>query len=97
MIFLRLKGKNQNQKRNLLKIQNLKKLSKKLKKKQIKKKKILKKNYLINSTRKYDDMGDWLYLKLVIENVGAITKAALGNYDEWDKLIDKMFYEYNDK
>lgn len=57
----------------------------------------LKKNYLINSTRKYDDMGDWLYLKLVVENVGAITKAALGNYDEWDKLIDKMFYEYNDK
>ena len=42
-------------------------------------------------------MGDWLYLKLVVENLGAITKAVLGNYEEWDKLIDKMFYEYNDK
>ncbi len=57
----------------------------------------LKKNYLINSTRKYDDMGDWLYLKLAVENFGSIIKAAMGNYDEWDKLIDKMFYEYNDK
>lgn len=66
-------------------------------KKQGKKYGCLKRNYLINSTRKYDDMGDWLYLKLAVGNMGAITKAALGNYDEWDKLIDKMFYEYNDK
>ena len=43
------------------------------------------------------NMGDWLYLKLAAENFGSIIKAAMGNYDEWDKLIDKMFYEYNDK
>lgn len=30
----------------------------------------LKHNYLINSTRKFDALGDWLYFKLMIENVG---------------------------
>ena len=57
----------------------------------------LRKNYLINSTRKYDDLGDWLYLKLMIKNAGALIKAALGNAEEYDKLLDEMFYDYNDK
>ena len=57
---------------------------------------ILRKNYLINSTRKYDDMGDWLYLKLMIGNAGAFIKAAFGNKKELDGLLDKLFYDYND-
>ncbi len=55
----------------------------------------LKRNYLINSTRKWDDMGDWLYIRLLFENAGSIIKAALGNSSEYDKLVDKLFYDYN--
>lgn len=57
----------------------------------------LRKNYLINSTRKYDDLGDWLYFKLMIQNAGALFKAALGNTEAYDRLLDEMFYDYNDK
>lgn len=57
----------------------------------------LKKNYLINSTRKYDDLGDWLYFKLMYKNAGTLIKAAMGNTEEYDKLLDEMFYDYNDK
>ncbi len=57
----------------------------------------LKKNYLINSTRKYDDLGDWLYFKLMVKNIGTLIKAAMGNTEEYDRLIDEMFYDYNDK
>lgn len=56
----------------------------------------LRRNYLINSTRKYDDLGDWLYFKLMINNAGTLIKAALGNTEEYDKLLDEMFYDYND-
>ena len=55
----------------------------------------LQKNYLVNSTRKWDDMGDWLYIKLMLENAGTLAKAALGDCEEYDRLIDKMFYDYN--
>lgn len=58
---------------------------------------VLRDNYLINSTRKYDDMGDWLYFRLMIENAGSLIKAAAGNTKEYDRLIDEMFYDYNDK
>jgi len=54
------------------------------------------KNYLINSTRKYDDLGDWLYFKLMIKNVGTLIKAVLGDKSGMDKLLDELFYEYND-
>lgn len=54
-------------------------------------------NFLINSTRKFDDMGDWLYLKLLIKNSDALFKAAIGHRQELDILLDKMFYDYNDK
>ena len=64
-------------------------------KKQNKEYTTLRKNYLINSTRKYDDLGDWLYLKLMIKNAGAFVKAAFGNRNELDKLLDKLFYDYN--
>ena len=64
-------------------------------KKQNKKYGSLKKNYLINSTRKYDDMGDWLYFKLMFKNGFSLIKAMLGNSREYDELIDKMFYDYN--
>lgn len=57
---------------------------------------VLKDNYLINSTRKYDDLGDWLYFRLMFRNAGALLKAAGGNTEEYDKLLDKMFYDYND-
>lgn len=56
---------------------------------------VLRKNVLINSTRKYDDMGDWLYLKLMLKNAGAFIKAAAGDKRELDALFDKLFYDYN--
>lgn len=56
----------------------------------------LRKNYLINSTRKYDDLGDWLYFKLMFINAGTLLKAAMGNTAAYDKLLDEMFYDYND-
>lgn len=56
----------------------------------------LRKNYLINSTRKYDDLGDWLYFKLMFKNAGTLLKAATGNTAAYDKLLDEMFYDYND-
>ena len=57
----------------------------------------LRKNHLINSTRKYDDMGDWLYFKLIFKNAGALLKAAFGDRRGYDKLMDELFYDYNDK
>ncbi|MBR1764865.1 MAG: glycosyltransferase [Ruminococcus sp.] len=55
----------------------------------------LRRNCLINSTRKYDDLGDWLYLKLMVGNLGAFLKAALGDRRELDGLLDRLFYDYN--
>ena len=57
----------------------------------------LKQNYLINSTRKFDDMGDWLYFKLMVKNAGSFVKAAVGDRRELDQLLDEMFYDYNDR
>ncbi len=56
----------------------------------------LKKNYLINSTRKFDRMGDWMYFRLMAQNAGAFIKAAAGNSSELDRLLDELFYDYND-
>ena len=56
----------------------------------------LRRNYLINSTRKYDDLGDWLDFKLMFENAGTFLRAALGDKSGVDKLLDEMFYDYND-
>jgi len=56
---------------------------------------VLRKNLLINSTRKYDDLGDWLYFKLMIRNAGTLIKAAFGHKDGLDRLLDEMFYDYN--
>ena len=72
------------------------KLLKKYGKKQGKQYTTLRRNYLINSTRKYDDLGDWLYFKLMIKNAGTLIKAILGDKSGMDKLLDEMFYEYND-
>lgn len=55
----------------------------------------LRKNTLINSTRKYDDMGDWLYLKLMFLNIGTFIRAAFGDRSGIDKMLDKLFYDYN--
>lgn len=55
----------------------------------------LRHNYLINSTRKYDDLGDMLYFRVIISNLTAFAKAALGDRRELDKLLDKLFYDYN--
>jgi glycosyltransferase involved in cell wall biosynthesis len=57
----------------------------------------LKKNHLINCTRKYDDLGDWLYFRLAFKNAGALIKAAFGDSRDYNKLIDEMFYDYNEK
>ena len=56
---------------------------------------VLRKNVLINSTRKYDDMGDWMYLTMLLKNAGAFIKAAAGDKRDLDKLLDKLFYDYN--
>ena len=56
----------------------------------------LRRNHLINSTRKYDDMGDWLYFRLAFRNAGALIRAASGDSSDYDKLMDEMFYDYND-
>ncbi|MBR1750784.1 MAG: glycosyltransferase [Ruminococcus sp.] len=64
-------------------------------KRQGKKYTVLRENVLINSTRKYDDMGDWLYLKLMLENAGTLIRAALGDRSGLDRLLDKLFYDYN--
>lgn len=58
---------------------------------------VLRRNVLINSTRKYDDMGDWLYLKLMVRNAGAFVKAAFGDRRALDALLDRLFYDYNDR
>ena len=71
------------------------KLLKKYGKKQGKKYTTLRYNYLINSTRKYDDLGDWLYFKLMFRNIGTLLKAAMGDKTDLDKLLDEMFYDYN--
>ena len=73
------------------------KLLKQYGKKKGKKYTTLKKNVLINSTRKYDDLGDWLYFKLLVENAGTFINAAFGDKSGVDKLLDEMFYEYNDR
>lgn len=57
----------------------------------------LKKNHLINSTRKFDDMGDWVYFKLMFKHAGTLMKASRGNDEKYEKLLDEMFYEYNDR
>ncbi len=56
---------------------------------------VLRHNYLINSTRKFDQMGDWLYAKLLIQNANAFLQAALGNKDKLNALLDTLFYDYN--
>ena len=64
-------------------------------KRQGKKYTVLRKNVLINSTRKYDDMGDWLYLKLIFANYGTFIKAAFGDRSGLDRMLDKLFYDYS--
>lgn len=68
---------------------------KKFGKAQGKKYTVLRKNHLINSTRKYDEMGDWMYFKLMVQNAGTMLKAATGDSSDYDKLIDRLFYDYN--
>ncbi len=58
---------------------------------------VLRHNHFINSTRKFDDLGDWLYFKLMASSAGALLKAAFGKTEEYDKLLDELFYDYNDK
>ncbi|MBR3418749.1 MAG: glycosyltransferase [Oscillospiraceae bacterium] len=55
----------------------------------------LKENVLINSVRKYDDLGDWLYFRLIAQNFGALVRAAFGDRSGADRLIDELFYDYN--
>lgn len=73
------------------------KLLKEYGKQQGKKYTTLKKNVLINSTRKFDDLGDWLYFKLMFQNAGTLFKAARGDTSGLDKLLDELFYDYNDR
>ncbi len=54
----------------------------------------LRENYLINSTRKFDREGDWMYFKLMAQHAGTFAKAALGDGAALDHLLDELFYEY---
>lgn len=56
----------------------------------------LSQNHLINSTRKFDEMGDWLYFKLLVKNAGTMVRAALGDRRGLDSLLDEMFYHCRD-
>ena len=62
-------------------------------KRQGKKYTVLRKNVLINSTRKYDDLGDWLYLKLMFCHIGTFIKAALGDRSGLDKMVSQLSME----
>ena len=42
-------------------------------------------------------MGDWLYFRLMVQNAGTLMKAAMGDRSGLDKLLDEMFYEYNER
>lgn len=55
----------------------------------------LRRNYLLNSTRKYDDYGDWLYFKLIVRNAGTLLRAAFGETEGLDRLLDELFYDYH--
>ncbi|MBP1547830.1 MAG: glycosyltransferase [Oscillospiraceae bacterium] len=55
----------------------------------------LRKNFLINSVRKFDAFGDWLYFRLIFENAGAFISAAFGNRQKLDSLLDRLFYDFN--
>lgn len=55
----------------------------------------LSRNCLINSTRKFDELGDWMYFRLMAESSGAMIKAAFGNRKKLDSILDKVFYDYN--
>ena len=54
----------------------------------------LKENYLLNSTRKFDRDGDWMYFRLLVQNAGTFAKAALGDTNALDALLDRLFYDY---
>lgn len=54
----------------------------------------LRENYLINSTRKFDREGDWMYFKLAVQNAGAMVRAAFGDSKALDAVIDRVFYDY---
>ncbi len=56
----------------------------------------LRHNHLINSTRKYDALGDWLYFRLMFQHAGDFLKAACGDTSGVDKLLDALFYDFND-
>ena len=51
-------------------------------------------NCLVNSTRKFDRQGDWMYFRMLAEHTDVFVRAALGDKKELDKLLDKLFYDY---
>ena len=55
----------------------------------------LKQNYLINSTRKFDRYGDWMYFKLMPKYAKAVILAAFGKPEKFDEMVDELFYKYN--
>lgn len=54
----------------------------------------LRRNFLINSTRKFDAEGDWLYFRLFGQHIGTFWRAAFGDHRSLDALLDKIFYDY---
>lgn len=71
----------------------LKKYGKKKKMKFIR----LPKAFVVTSTRKFDEFGDWMYLKLIIENFNVVKelfkKGKTGNKTSaLDELLDKIYF-----
>lgn len=57
----------------------------------------LSKSFVITSTRKFDEFGDWMYLKLIIKNFGVIKELfKRGKTDNktsaLDELLDKIYF-----
>ena len=53
----------------------------------------LRDNCLVNSTRKFDEQGDWMYFRMIKEHAGSFVRAAWGDTRELDKLLDDLFYD----
>ena len=40
-------------------------------------------------------MGDWLYFRLIFSEAKTFIKLLAGRREDYDRLIDRLFYDYN--
>ena len=55
----------------------------------------LRKNHLINSTRKFDKHGDFLYFRIIFKILKPIMKKEMSKEAAMDKVFDEMYYDYD--